>query len=32
MTMPKDLSIIHVSELRKPYQEIAWLLARVLGK
>jgi hypothetical protein len=28
-TMPKDISKIQVSQLRKPYQEMAWLLARI---
>jgi hypothetical protein len=31
-TMPKDTSIIQVSQLRKPYQYMAWLLARILGQ
>jgi hypothetical protein len=30
-TMSKDLSLIQVSHLKKPYKEIAWFLARILG-
>jgi hypothetical protein len=30
-TMPEDLSPIHVSQLKKPYKEIAYFLARILG-
>jgi len=32
MTMLEDLSFIQVNQLRKPYQEMVWLLARVVGK
>jgi hypothetical protein len=31
-TILEDLSTIQVIQLRKPYQEMAWLLARVLGQ
>jgi hypothetical protein len=31
-TMSEDLSVIQVSQLKKPYKEMAWLLARVLGQ
>jgi hypothetical protein len=31
-TMPEYLSTIQVSQLRKPYQEMAWLFARVVGQ
>jgi hypothetical protein len=30
-TMPDYLSLIQVSHLKKPYKEIAWFLARILG-
>jgi hypothetical protein len=29
--MPKDLSTIQVIQLKKPYKEMAWFLARILG-
>jgi hypothetical protein len=32
MTIPEDISTIQFSQLRKPYQEMAWILARVLGQ
>jgi hypothetical protein len=31
-TMPEDISTIQVSQLRKPYQDMAWILARILGQ
>jgi hypothetical protein len=32
LTMSEDISTIQVNQLRKPYQEMTWILARVLGQ